>query len=71
MALLQELNKEKGKTIVFVTHEPDIAVFSSRTVTLKDGRVIKDYKNENIKSAKEALAALPVEKDDEPQKESA
>jgi len=71
MALLQELNKEKGKTIVFVTHEPDIAVFSSRTVTLKDGRVIKDYKNENIKSAKEAIAALPVEKDDEPQKESA
>ena len=65
MSLLQELNS-KGKTIVFVTHEPDIAVFSSRTVTLKDGRVIKDLKNENVKSAKEALAALPVEKDDEP-----
>ncbi len=71
MALLQELNKEKGKTIVFVTHEPDIAVFSSRTVTLKDGRVIKDYKNENVKSAKDTLAALPVEKDDEPKKETA
>jgi putative ABC transport system ATP-binding protein len=65
MALLQELNSSKGKTIVFVTHEPDIAVFSSRTVTLKDGRVIKDIKNENVRSAKEALAALPVEKDDE------
>lgn len=65
MALLQDLNS-KGKTIVFVTHEPDIAVFSSRTVTLKDGRVIKDIKNENIHSAKEALAALPVEKVDEP-----
>ena len=66
MSLLQELNSKQGKTIVFVTHEPDIAVFSSRTVTLKDGRVIKDLKNENVKSAKEALAALPVEKDDEP-----
>src|SRR5471030_1306117 len=37
MSLFQELNS-KGKTIVFVTHEPDIATFSSRTVTLKDGR---------------------------------
>jgi putative ABC transport system ATP-binding protein len=63
MVLLQKLNKE-GKTIVFVTHEPDIATFSSRTVTLKDGRVIKDVKNENIRSAHEALDALPVEKDD-------
>ena len=63
MVLLQKLNKE-GKTIVFVTHEPDIATFSSRTVTLKDGRVIKDVKNENVRSAKEALDALPVEKDD-------
>jgi len=63
MSLMQELNKQ-GKTIVFVTHEPDIAVFSSRTVILKDGRVIKDIKNENVKSAKEALEALPVDKDD-------
>jgi putative ABC transport system ATP-binding protein len=65
MLLLQELNSSQGKTIVFVTHEPDIAAFSSRTVTLKDGRVIKDIKNENVRSAKEALAALPAEKDDE------
>ncbi|HRX94806.1 MAG TPA: ATP-binding cassette domain-containing protein, partial [Chitinophagaceae bacterium] len=62
MSLLQELNQH-GKTIVFVTHEPDIAAFSSRTVTLKDGRVIKDIKNENVKSAKKALAALPVSDD--------
>jgi putative ABC transport system ATP-binding protein len=63
MTLLQQLNKE-GKTIVFVTHEPDIASFSSRTITLKDGRVIKDVKNENVRSAKEALEALPVDKED-------
>lgn len=63
MALLQELNSQQGKTIVFVTHEPDIAAFSSRTVTLKDGRVVKDTKNENVRSAKEALAALPVDTD--------
>ena len=63
MALLQELN-EKGKTIVFVTHEPDIATFSSRTITLKDGRVIKDNKNEHVHNAKATLAALPAERDD-------
>jgi len=63
MALLQDLNEHQGKTIVFVTHEPDIAQFSSRTITLKDGRVIKDHMNENKKNAKEALAALPVDDD--------
>jgi putative ABC transport system ATP-binding protein len=62
MALFQELNKQ-GRTIVFVTHEPDIAAFSGRTVTLKDGRVIKDSKNENVRSAKEVLASLPIAED--------
>lgn len=63
MALLQEFNQEQGKTIVFVTHEPDIAAFSSRTVMLKDGRVVRDTKNENVRSAKEMLATLPVQDD--------
>lgn len=62
MSLLQDLHKN-GKTIVFVTHEPDIAAFSSRTITLKDGKIIRDTKNENIKSAREALASLPVNND--------
>jgi len=60
MALLQDLNENHGKTIIFVTHEPDIAQFSSRTITLKDGKIIKDHINENKKNAKEALAALPA-----------
>jgi putative ABC transport system ATP-binding protein len=59
MALFQELNKD-GKTIVFVTHEPDIASFSSRTITLRDGKIIRDSKNDNIRSAKKALSELPV-----------
>jgi putative ABC transport system ATP-binding protein len=63
MSLMQELNQQQGKTIVFVTHEPDIAAFSSRTITLKDGKVVKDSKNDNIRSAKEMLAALPVTED--------
>ena len=59
MALVQELN-EHGRTIVFVTHEPDIASFSSRTITPRDGKIIKDAPNENARSAKKALAELPV-----------
>ncbi|MEL4308326.1 ABC transporter ATP-binding protein [Joostella sp. CR20] len=60
MSLFQELNKN-GKTIVFVTHEPDIAEFSSRTIVLKDGNIIKDAYNNNILNAAEALASLPKE----------
>lgn len=62
MALMQELNAN-GKTIVFVTHEPDIAAFSSRTVMLRDGRVTKDDLNKNRRSAKEMLAAMPATDD--------
>lgn len=60
MSLFQELNQQ-GITITFVTHEPDIATFSSRTIVLKDGNIIKDYKNENIQDAGEHLANLPKE----------
>ncbi|HLZ89971.1 MAG TPA: ABC transporter ATP-binding protein [Puia sp.] len=62
MALFQELNSQ-GKTIVFVTHEPDIAAFSSRTIMLRDGKVIKDSPNEDKKSAKEVLDSLPTSED--------
>ncbi|GAB2998469.1 ABC transporter ATP-binding protein [Cyclobacterium sediminis] len=60
MSLFQELNR-KGITITFVTHEPDIASFSNRTIVLKDGNIIKDYFNTNILSAEKELAALPIE----------
>ena len=62
LAILQDLN-EQGRTIVFVTHEPDIASFSSRTIMLKDGRVMKDSGNENKRSAKEVIASLPKSED--------
>jgi putative ABC transport system ATP-binding protein len=63
MALMQELNKTQGKTIVFVTHEPDIASFSGRTISLRDGIIQKDTPNTDIRSAKEVLAGLPVTDD--------
>lgn len=60
MSLFQELNKQ-GITITFVTHEPDIAAFSNRTIVLKDGNIIKDNRNEKIQSAANELALLPIE----------
>ena len=60
MTLMQELNTKQKKTIVFVTHEPDIAVFSSRTIQLQDGKIQFDKLNQNIHSAKQSLADLPI-----------
>ena len=62
MALLQELN-EKGKTIVFVTHEPDIARCMSRSVVFRDGHIIRQEDVKNRLQAVETLRALPVEED--------
>jgi putative ABC transport system ATP-binding protein len=59
MALLQELNQTQQRTIVFVTHESDIASFSNRSIILRDGRIIRDTPNANTRSAKEVMAALP------------
>ncbi|OQP44414.1 hypothetical protein A4D02_34895 [Niastella koreensis] len=44
---------------VFVTHEPDIASFSKRTITLRDGKTIQDSINMNVRSAKAVLESLP------------
>ena len=55
MSIFQDLN-EQGITIAFVTHEPDIAMFSNRTIVLKDGNILQDYKNHKVLSATEELA---------------
>lgn len=62
MALFQELN-EKGKTIVFVTHEPDIARFTTRNVIFRDGHIIKEQSVTDRASAREMLNSLPVSTD--------
>jgi putative ABC transport system ATP-binding protein len=63
MALMQELNETQQKTIVFVTHEPDISSFSSRTVMLRDGKLMKDTPVENKRSARDVLAGIPASDD--------
>ena len=62
LVLFQKLHSE-GRTIIFVTHDPEIASYSTRTITLRDGRVTSDEYNHKILDAAEALAALPAEKD--------
>lgn len=44
MAILDQLNKEQGITIILVTHETDIAAYAEREVVIKDGRVLTDRK---------------------------
>ena len=63
LVLFQELYKQ-GHTIIFVTHNPEIAEYSSRNIYLRDGQIREDTINHNIKSAAEALAALPKPEDD-------
>ena len=58
LVLFQKLHAE-GHTIIFVTHNPEIAEYSSRNINLRDGKVREDTLNPHIKSAAEALAALP------------
>ncbi|MCF0203440.1 MAG: ABC transporter ATP-binding protein [Bacteroidaceae bacterium] len=63
LVLFQKLHAQ-GATIIFVTHNPEIADYSSRNIVLQDGKVRSDTINENIKSAQEALDALPVAEDE-------
>lgn len=62
LTLFQELHA-KGRTIVFVTHNPELSTYSSRTIVLKDGRVVQDTYNEHIASAADTLAKLPKQED--------
>ena len=63
LVLFQKLHAE-GRTIIFVTHNPEIAQYSSRNIVLRDGRIRSDEENPNILDAAKALAELPVQADD-------
>src|SRR5438876_1861168 len=66
MEIFQRLNRERGITLVLVTHEPDIAQYAQRVVVFKDGKIKKDYQIEEQRNAAEELKNLPaVEEEDE------
>ena len=52
LVLFQQLHAQ-GRTIIFVTHNPEIAQYSSRNIMLRDGHITSDVKNENILDAAE------------------
>ncbi|MBK7626968.1 MAG: ABC transporter ATP-binding protein [Bacteroidales bacterium] len=60
MELFQDLNV-KGRTIVFVTHEPDIAKFATRNVIFRDGKIQRELMVSERLSATEMIKNLPVE----------
>ncbi|MCS2814717.1 ABC transporter ATP-binding protein [Bacteroides ovatus] len=63
LVLFQKLHAE-GRTIIFVTHNPELSQYSSRNIRLRDGQVIEDTTNPKILSAAEALTALPKNDED-------
>jgi putative ABC transport system ATP-binding protein len=68
MDLFQHLNRERGITILFVTHEPEIAAHTQRVVHIRDGRIFRDEVVDEPVLASNVLASLPNE-DEEPRAE--
>jgi len=62
LMLFQELHA-RGRTIIFVTHNPELAAYSSRNIVLRDGKIISDTYNNFPASAREAYEALPKDND--------
>jgi putative ABC transport system ATP-binding protein len=60
MELFQDLN-EKGRTIVYVTHEPDIAKFATRNIMFRDGKINRESIVIKRLNAREILKSMPVE----------
>lgn len=65
MEIFQRLNRERGITLVLVTHELDIAQYAQRIVVFKDGKIRKDYRIEARRDAAEELKYLPDVEEDE------
>ncbi len=58
LAIFQRLNRENGITVILVTHEPDIAAYTSRTILFRDGHILKDKRIQTPRDAATELAAL-------------
>jgi putative ABC transport system ATP-binding protein len=65
MEIFQRLNRERGITLVLVTHEPDIAQYATRVVVFKDGKIKQDYQIEDQRDAAEELRNLPAVLEDD------
>jgi putative ABC transport system ATP-binding protein len=61
MGIFQRLNKERGITVLLITHEHDIAEYGTRIIACRDGHIVTDRAVERRRSAEEELSALPEE----------
>lgn len=64
MAIFQALNRA-GKTILIVTHEHEVAMHTQRIVHFRDGHIVTDEKVKSPRDAREVLAAMPPEEEEE------
>jgi putative ABC transport system ATP-binding protein len=69
MEIFQRLNRERGITLVLVTHETDIAEYADRVIVFKDGKIKSDHRVERPRNAAEELKNLPVIEDDDEEEE--
>lgn len=51
LGTFQKLNKENGCSIILITHEPDVAAYANRIITIRDGLIVSDEKNHSLKHA--------------------
>src|SRR5215208_5529401 len=65
MGIFQRLNRERGITVLLITHEMDIAEYGTRLIRFRDGRVVADQKILHRRNAADELAALPPPEPDE------
>ncbi|MBI4572273.1 MAG: ABC transporter ATP-binding protein [candidate division NC10 bacterium] len=59
LGIFQRLNRENGITVILVTHEADVAAYTSRTILFRDGRITKDERVTTPRDATAELAGLP------------
>ena len=63
MGIFQRLNRERGITVLVITHEHDIAEYGTRVITCRDGLVVSDHPVQHRRNAEDELRALPVEEE--------
>ncbi len=65
MGIFQRLNKERGITVLLITHEMDIAEYGTRIIRFRDGRIVADSAVARRRNAADELAALPPPEPDQ------
>jgi putative ABC transport system ATP-binding protein len=65
MGIFQRLNKERGITVLLITHETDIAEYGTRLIRFRDGRIVADSPVLHRRNAADELAALPPPEPDQ------